>query len=156
MTSAHPIIEGLFETHINVRNLEQSMDFYGQVLGLELAHLEEQRRIAFYWIGGRGQAMLGLWETPPEEVATQHFAFRTSLEKLHLAAAYLRERQLTGYNFLGDGTDVPMVFGWMPALALYFRDPDGHSLEFITMLEGQPRPELGVISLEAWEALQQD
>ncbi|GGJ43278.1 VOC family protein [Deinococcus roseus] len=150
----HPIITGLFETHINVSQLETSMQFYGEVLGLELAHLEEQRRIAFYWMGGRGESMLGLWETPPAEVARQHFAFRSTLEGLEKAASYLKDKGLQGYNFLGDGTDRPMVFGWMPALALYFRDPDGHSLEFITMLEGKARPDVGVISLEDWQALQ--
>jgi hypothetical protein len=39
-----------------------------------------------------------------------------------------------------------MVFGWMPALTIHFRDPDGHSLEFIAMLPDAPRPELGVVS----------
>ena len=44
-----------------------------------------------------------------------------------------------------------MVFAWMPALAIYFDDPDGHSLEFIAMLPGTPRPELGVQSWDAWQ-----
>jgi lactoylglutathione lyase len=43
-----------------------------------------------------------------------------------------------------------MVFAWMPAVAIYFNDPDGHSLEFIAILPGKPRPELGVISFDEW------
>jgi hypothetical protein len=35
------------------------MHFYEQVLGLELGRFEENRRVAFYWIGKRGEAMLG-------------------------------------------------------------------------------------------------
>ena len=147
------MITGLFETHINVSNLEASMAFYEETLGLELGEKEEGRRVAFYWVGGHGEAMLGLWEKPAEQVAQQHFAFRANLEHIrHHAVSYLRERDLTPRNFLNDGTERPMVFAWMPALAIYFRDPDGHSLEFISMLPGKPQPELGVISWEAWQA----
>lgn len=146
------MISGLFETHLKVADLKRSMQFYGTVLGLEFAHRDETRPIAFYWLGGRGQAMLGLWEEKPEQIQRQHFAFHSTVKDVLNAPAWLRERGLVGHNFLNDGTHQPMVFAWMPALALYFRDPDGHSLEFIAMLEGQPRPELGVVSLQEWEA----
>ena len=65
------MIQGLFETHINVANLERSMQFYGEVLGLPFAMIDEKRRIAFYWMGGRGEAMLGLWGTnrSPDPIA---------------------------------------------------------------------------------------
>lgn len=132
------------------------MTFYSNVLGLEFAHQDKVRRIAFYWMGGRGEAMLGLWEKPPENIQRQHFAFRSSLQDVLQAPAWLRERGLSGRNFLDDGTDHPMVHAWMPAISLYFRDPDGHSLEFIAMLDGTPRPELGVISLEAWQQTQEE
>jgi lactoylglutathione lyase len=38
----------------------------------------------------------------------------------------------------------------MPAIAIYFNDPDGNQIEFIAILEGKARPELGVISYEEW------
>ncbi|WP_299568647.1 hypothetical protein [uncultured Pedobacter sp.] len=38
----------------------------------------------------------------------------------------------------------------MPAIAIYFNDPDGHYLEFISIIEGEAKPELGVISYEEW------
>ena len=72
------MITGLFETHINVANLERSMAFYETVLGLELGIKEEGRRVAFYWVGGRGEAMLGLWEKPADQILPQHFAFRST------------------------------------------------------------------------------
>jgi lactoylglutathione lyase len=31
-------------------------------LGLELARVFPERKVAFYWIGGAGKAMLGFWE----------------------------------------------------------------------------------------------
>lgn len=33
----------------------------------------------------------------------------------------------------------PNVIGWMPAAAVYFRDPDGHMLEYLTMLDDKDR-----------------
>jgi catechol 2,3-dioxygenase-like lactoylglutathione lyase family enzyme len=149
------MIQGLFETHINVANLERSMQFYGDVLGLPFATIDEKRRIAFYWMGGRGEAMLGLWETTQQPIPVQHFAFRSSVEDvLHQSVAFLRTRNLPARNFLNDGSERPMVFGWMPALAIYFDDPDGHLLEFIAMLPDPPRPELGVVSWDVWQGLQ--
>ena len=56
-------IRSLFEAHLTVSNLERSMKFYGETLGLELAQVFEERRVAFYWLGGRGHSMLGIWET---------------------------------------------------------------------------------------------
>jgi len=148
------MIAGLFETHLNVANLERSMTFYANVLGLELGRFEAERRAAFYWIGGRGEAMLGLWEKPANQVQRQHFAFRATVDAIRLqSVAYLKARGLEARNFLNDGTERPMVFGWMPALAIYFRDPDEHSLEFIAMLPERPRPEIGVVTWEAWQAL---
>ena len=148
------MILGLFETHINVTNLERSMQFYGEILGLELGNFEEERRVAFYWLGGRGEAMLGIWEKPANEVQRQHFAFRSSIEHILKARSYLEERGIEPRNFLNNGTKQPMVFAWMPALAIYFQDPDGHSLEFISMIKGKARPELGVMTLDVWETLE--
>jgi len=40
----------------------------------------------------------------------------------------------------------------MPAASIYFNDPDGHLLEFIAILPGKARPQLGVVSLDEWMA----
>ncbi|HEU5432496.1 MAG TPA: VOC family protein [Thermomicrobiales bacterium] len=148
------MILDLFETHIDVANLEGACRFYGETLGLEFGLLDRERRVAFFWVGPRGQAMLGLWEQPATPIQSRHFAFRVSIADLQTrVVSFLRERDLAAYNFLDDGREQPMVFGWMPALAIYFRDPDGHSLEFIAMLPDEPRPELGVVSWAEWQRL---
>lgn len=148
------MIKGLFETHLNVLSLERSMNFYANVLGLTLGYLDEERRAAFYWIGERGEAMLGLWEKPAEQVILQHFAFRCELEDVLLRAEkYLADRELKPYNFLKNGDTQPMVFAWMPALAIYFRDPDAHVLEFIAMLPDAPNAALGIVAYEDWQKL---
>ncbi|MFN0292224.1 VOC family protein [Pedobacter helvus] len=145
------MIKGLFETHIFVEDLERSIDFYKNVLGLIKGDYNDERRVAFFWIGEPKGAMLGLWEKPKKEIDIRHFAFRCEVDDvLNKSVAFLNERNLTPYNFLKDGNEKPMVFTWMPAIAIYFKDPDGHDLEFIAMLEGEGKPELGVISYEEW------
>lgn len=147
------MIKGLYETHIQVSDLEKSVKFYTEVLGLTFAHKDDTRPIVFLWIGEGKQAMLGLWEQK-DHLQTRHFAFSSTTEDiLNYSVDYLKNRNLTPYNFLKDGLDAPMVFAWMPALAIYFNDPDGNQLEFISILEGESRPELGVISYEDWMKL---
>jgi lactoylglutathione lyase len=38
----------------------------------------------------------------------------------------------------------------MPAAAVYFRDPDGHLLEYLAMLDAPPRPDDGIVSWSRW------
>jgi len=145
------MIKGLYETHLLVENLERSIDFYKNVLELSHCYTEEKRRIAFFWIGKPKEYMLGLWEKPKGQVEKRHFAFRCDVEDvLNKSVTYLKERKLKPYNFLKDELEKPMVFAWMPAIAIYFDDPDGNVLEFIAILEGIARPELGVISYDEW------
>lgn len=42
------MIEGLYEAHLPVGDLQESIKFY-QRLGLELSHIHEDR-LAFFWI----------------------------------------------------------------------------------------------------------
>jgi lactoylglutathione lyase len=51
---------------------------------------------------------------------------------------------------LGEPASEPSVIGWMPAAAVYFRDPDGHMLEYLAMLDEPPRPEVGITTWSDW------
>ena len=64
-------IRDLFESHLTVSDLQRSMSFFSEVLELEIAQVFLDRRVALHWIGGRGGAMLGLWEvgTNPQRLA---------------------------------------------------------------------------------------
>lgn len=153
-------ITKLFETHLKVKNLERSMEFYGGLLGLELALKEEARRGAFYWLGGQRVTMLGIWENLPwsavepsgKPIVVQHIAFETELSDLSHAIGNLKERGISPRNFFDEVTDQPSVFGWIPAASIYFNDPDGHLLEFIAKLPGEPKPEIGIVSLDEWNS----
>lgn len=145
------MITGLYETHIYVSDLEKSTDFYQNTLGLTLCYESKDRRINFFWIGEPKSAMLGIWEKPVAEIDVRHFAFKATLDDvLNKSVDFLEARSLKPYNFLKDDSVQPMVFTWMPAIAIYFNDPDGHQLEFIAVLDGDAKPELGVVSYEDW------
>jgi lactoylglutathione lyase len=148
------MIKGLYETHIYVEDLQRSIAFYRDVLELELCYENPERQIAFFWVGKPKEYMLGLWEKPKAEIDKRHFAFRCDVDDvLNKSVGYLKARDLNPYNFLKDGTEQPMVFAWMPAIAIYFNDPDGHWLEFIAILDGDAKPELGVVSWDEWTRL---
>jgi len=144
-------IRDLFETHLTVADLQRSMAFYGDVLGLELASVIPERRVAFYWIGGAGKAMLGLWETRNVPLQMKlHLAFTVDLPDLLASPARLRAANIPPRDFAGNPTEEPVVLAWMPAASIYFFDPDGHQLEFLCMLPDTAQPELGVVGWSAW------
>ena len=136
----------LFETHIGVTDLDRSMTFYEEIMGLALGHKDEDRHIAFYWIGDWGESMLGLWEKPAGQIAHEHFAIVVEVDALKPTIADLRAKGIITKDFFGAPTDIPSFFAWVPAASIYFDDPDGHLLEYIAMLPGDPNPKLGVTS----------
>ena len=143
-------IADLFESHLTVADLNRSMSFFGELLGLELAYVALDRKVAFYWIGGRGQAMLGLWEVQAPQRLSLHVAFSVKLDDVLQAAARLRAAGIEPRDFSGASTDEPVVLAWMPAASLYSHDPDGNLLEFLSMLPDSPEPGLGVVSWTDW------
>ena len=151
--SERATIRGLFETHLTVRDLDTSAAFYRDVVGLPLALHEPELGAAFFWIGASGQSMLGLWASGPAPVILSlHVAFAASLDDVVQAPSRLRRVGVTPLSFHGEETSEPSVIGWMPAAAVYFRDPDGHLLELLAMLDDAPDPGRGIIGWSAWSA----
>src|ERR1041385_2746258 len=77
-----------FEAHLCVCD---AIEFYGNKLSLPLAHVVPARKVAFFWIGGTGKSMRGLWQTrtlPGGKRA--HIAFELAEVELQTAPALLR------------------------------------------------------------------
>lgn len=146
------LANALFEAHLPVADLDASVAFYRDRVGLELAHTVPARA-AFLWIGGRGHTMLGLWSSGigPQRVVL-HLAFSATIADVLAAPVALRGAGITPLDFDGHPADQPVVLGWMPAVAVYFKDPDGHLMEYIAMLPDAPWPEAGVMTWDAWRA----
>ena len=150
MTDPVPV-SGLFEAHLSVGDLRRSVAFYRDVVGLTLAHEEPDRGAAFFWIGALGESMLGLWTLGSAPIGLSlHVAFDTSLEDVMQACERLRSLGVTPLSFFAEETAEPSVIGWMPAAAVYFRDPDGHLLEYLAMIDAPPVPEAGIVPWSSW------
>jgi len=144
----------LFEAHLTVTDLDEAIRFYRDVVGLTLAHVTDTRQAAFFWIGSRGHAMLGVWlagESPLR--ISSHLAFRADLADVLAAPVMLRAAGITPLGFDGRPTDCPDVLAWMPAAAVYFRDPAGHLLEYIAMLPQKPCSASVVLPWPVWEEM---
>lgn len=142
----------IYETHIDTIDLARAIEFYRDRLGLHLAYHLEARQVAFFWIGEPGQAMLGVWQTQPEAWQRAHFAFTIAANEISTAMDRLCAAGIDVVDFWGKPTSDPTVHTWMPACGIFFRDPDGNSLEFVAMLPGPGRPDLAPLPLSAWEA----
>jgi lactoylglutathione lyase len=139
-------VRGLFETHLTVADLARSVAFYRDVVGLPVALEVPERGAAFHWIGQPRQAMLGLWSIGSAPLGMQlHIAFEMALDHVLAAPERLLARGIQPLSFFGEPATEPSVIGWIPAAAVYFRDPDSHMLEYLAILEGPPRPELGIV-----------
>jgi lactoylglutathione lyase len=95
--------------------------------------------------------MLGLWEAgSAPNTMRLHIAFACALADVLDAPARLRQYGVAPLGFVGEPAGEPVVIGWMPAATIFFRDPDGHLLEYVAMLADAPRPEMGVVPYSVW------
>ena len=147
----HRADTGIVRGHLTVGDLDRSIAFYRDVLGLPLAHRIPARQVAFFWVPTPEKSMLGLWSIGTSPLRMRlHIAFQV---ELHHVFGSVRRCAQPGWS-RGPAAAIRSrsrpCSSWMPAASVYFEDPDGHSLEFICMLDEAPRPELGQVSWTAW------
>ncbi|HEY7570131.1 MAG TPA: VOC family protein [Nitrososphaeraceae archaeon] len=149
-------IRGLFETHLTVSDLQRSIRFYCDIVGLRLAYEIPERSAAFFWIGSPHssiRSMLGIWSIDTIPIGMRlHVAFEIEdINDLLSAPQQLKAKGIMPLSFFGTESMEPSVIGWMPAAAIYFKDPDDHLIEYLTMLDDNiRRQDLGVVSWSEW------
>ena len=129
-----PNVTGILETSLYVSDVERSTQFYQQLFGFEVILAEE--RLHALSVAGRDVLLLfkrgastqpsqypGGIVPPHDGQGTQHLAFAIPLADLDEWRKRLRE------------LNIPLESEVHPergGTSLYFRDPDGHSLEVAT------------------------
>ncbi|MBG9720138.1 VOC family protein [Bacillus mycoides] len=136
------MIKGLYEAHLPVCNLENSIPFY-ESLGLKL--YKRDNDIAFFWIV-ENESWIGLWEGKEYKVnyhpSLRNIAFQVSLHDLENAIHWLKQKGIPARKDFGMEPIEPIVFPELAHASVYFNDPDGNSLEFIAQLPvGLPKAE---------------
>jgi catechol 2,3-dioxygenase-like lactoylglutathione lyase family enzyme len=130
-TGANPTVKDVEIAHIDhvaiaVSDVERSIDWYGDVLGMERRHPEWGIEPAMVCAGDTCVALFaleGAAEAPPGRgaVAMRHLAFRADRAGFERAQEELMERGIH-FDFMDHET----------AHSVYFADPDGHRLEITT------------------------
>ena len=136
----------LYETHLPVANTEIAKDFYTEIVRLPFAYRDPARDIVFLWADSKERGMIGLWGPNTaygreNGIARKcHVAFAVSFDQLLATIKKLNKHGIETLGFGGQKTHEPTVIGWMPSAQIYFRDPDGHMLELISILPDPPNP----------------
>lgn len=141
---------GLYEAHLPVTDVARSLDYYVEKPGFEVGFGErdDESMLLRYEDGGT-RWMLGLFrvdEIRYRHPAEYHVAFRVAGEDADRMVPWLEARGIRPVHpptAPEQGSmEEPIVHGWMPAAAVFFRDPDGHLLELIADLEEPPRADV--------------
>ena len=138
-TAINPIQPlGVGEVVVRVADLDKSITFYRDVLGLQLIRVIEES-IAFMRVaeGVQGHTqIIGLfrnewhsnrdgktWDgAEPRRSTLHHFAIEISLDRYDEVLAYLIEKGLR------PNTQIHTWIGWR---SIYISDPDDHTVEFV-------------------------
>jgi catechol-2,3-dioxygenase len=121
-------VKGLGEVSIQVRDLDAMHKFYEEVVGLEVLRRDEN--FVFFKVaegyGGHSQN-LAIFEASntlnPQESTLHHIALNIALEDFET-----EKMRLEGLGLEIDAT----VHEWLHVRSLYFYDPEGNHLEFVT------------------------
>jgi lactoylglutathione lyase len=133
----------LYETHLSVADTAASQAFYTRVVGLKFAHRDLTRDIIFLWAGDDRRSMLGLWgptTTYGRDFHRSHVAFAISLAELLAVGERLRgSGALARISKVSKRTSHQSSAGCR-LLSSTFATQNGHSVEFIALLDGTPDP----------------
>ena len=148
------MIKGIYEAHLPVSNLEKSIEFYKK-LDLEIAY--QQEKLVFFWIQ-KGSSWLGLWETDkvktPYHPSLRHIAFQIDKDDMQDIKEWLQDRNIdisTNFGFPPEKQPLVLPNNQQAHAAIYFKDPDGNSIELIAPLRLDYDEEFRMMTLEEWK-----
>ncbi len=121
------MIQGIFETHVHVRDLEAANEFYENQLGLKKVLTLTDRKVIFFEFPNQSQ-IFGIWEKTEEEWTRSHFAFEVNVSRLKSGITWLNNKGIEAVESFGLEPLEPIVHTWVPMASIYFKDPDGNSL----------------------------
>ena len=120
-------VQGIDHVAVNVRDLDKSLKFYTEILGLKISGRENQKSGIEYFLDC-GPSLIGLIQGSESEgkhhfdnggVGANHFSFRIKTEDFDKAVEALKER----------GVSIDFFKKREKSWSVYFRDPDGNKLE---------------------------
>ena len=121
-------LDGLDHVALTVRDVNRSVDWYRDVLGLQRRHENVWGEIpAFVVSGTTGLALFPvrgddpLPSPGPDTLCFRHVAFRANREEFEKARRTLRKKEID-YKFQDHQI----------SHSIYFHDPDGHQIEITT------------------------
>ena len=137
-------IEGVTHWSIPVNNLEESEEFYGELLGLKSMGRLGDSRISCFGVGDH-RILLCEREQPavdvPQRDRPAHHSFTVSPETLVQACKVFQERQIPIDELFHRGK------GFFTGRELYFFDPSGNRLELRDPTWQEGMPELSIEEL---------
>lgn len=149
------MIKGIYEAHLPVKSLKISIEFY-EKLGLKLAWRNESS--AFFWIE-EGRSWLGLWEgeeyQTPYHPSLRHIAFEVSYDDLQASLKWLESIQIEAVPFGSRNSVEPFIRPYQNNASVYFKDPDGNSLELMCYVDvpNNLKQITKKLSFKEWEEL---
>lgn len=152
---------GLYEVHLPVTDVDRAIDFYVEKLEFELGFGERGGASALLTYTAENiRWMLGLFRVDTivhRQAAEYHVSFRVAERDVDQMIPYLQQRGIEPMHPPRAPVQGPMrepiVHGWMPAAAVFFKDPDGHLLELVAELADSPRPDVLYRPLSEWRNL---
>jgi catechol 2,3-dioxygenase-like lactoylglutathione lyase family enzyme len=129
-----PTVTGIIETALQVRDLNRSIEFYQQVLGLEV--IDGNERFCALSVAGRDVLLLFLegGSGNPVDVPGGRIPPHGSTGSIHFAFS-VQPGGLEGWEESLAQNNVPVesrVQWERGGASLYFRDADGHLVELAT------------------------
>lgn len=121
---------GILETALYVSNIERAEAFYATVLGLRRISKQPERHVFYYC----GESVLLLFRAEATAIKTSSVPTHGAHGPGHMAFR-VREEEMEAWrqHLQSCGVEIETEIRWPEGgYSIYFRDPDGNSLELAT------------------------